>query len=40
MQFDELDARMRVFETAHDDCVLQGVHIVLRLDGRGFTRFT
>lgn len=40
MQFDELDARMRVFETAHDHCVLPGMHIVLRLDGRGFTRFT
>lgn len=40
MHFDELDTRMRVFETAHDHCVLPGVHIVLRLDGRGFTRFT
>ena len=40
MKFDELDKRMRVYETAHDHCVLPGVHIVLRLDGRGFTRFT
>jgi len=40
MRFDDLDARMRVFETAHDHCVLPGVHIVARLDGRGFTRLT
>ena len=40
MQFDELDTRMRVFETAHDHCVLPGVHIVARLDGRNFTRLT
>ncbi len=25
MKFDELDAKMRVFETAHDLCVLPGV---------------
>jgi len=40
MKFDELDAKMRVFETAHDHCVLPGIHIVMRLDGRGFTRLT
>jgi len=40
MKFDELDQQMRVFETAHDYCVLPGVHIVARLDGRGFTRLT
>lgn len=40
MKFDDLDARMRVFETAHDHCVLPGIHIVVRLDGRGFTRLT
>ena len=40
MKFDDLDARMRVFETAHDHCVLPGVHIVVRVDGRGFTRLT
>lgn len=40
MTFDELDARMRVFETAHDHCVLPGIWIVVRLDGRGFTRLT
>ncbi len=40
MRFDELDATMRVFETAHDHCVLPGLHIVARLDGRNFTRLT
>ncbi|HEY1377443.1 MAG TPA: tRNA(His) guanylyltransferase Thg1 family protein [Gemmataceae bacterium] len=40
MKFDELDDRMRVFETAHDLCVLPGLYMVARLDGRGFTRLT
>ena len=40
MKFNDLDARMRVFETAHDHCVLPGIHIVARLDGRSFTRLT
>lgn len=40
MTFDALDARMRVYETAHDHCVLPGLHMVARLDGRGFTRLT
>lgn len=40
MKFDELDAQMRVFETHHDQCVLPGVHMVARLDGRSFTRLT
>ena len=40
MTFDDLDARMRVFETAHDLCVLPEVYMVARLDGRGFTRLT
>ncbi|QDU88992.1 tRNAHis guanylyltransferase [Pirellulimonas nuda] len=40
MKFDELDSRMRVFETAHDHCVLSGIYIVVRLDGRSFTRLT
>lgn len=40
MKFDELDSRMRVFETAHDHCVLPGLYIVARLDGRSFTRLT
>lgn len=40
MKFDELDAKMRVFETAHDFRVLPGIYMVGRLDGRGFTRLT
>lgn len=40
MKFDELDTRMRVYETAHDLCVLPGLYMVARLDGRGFTRLT
>lgn len=40
MKFDDLDPTMRVFETAHDHCVLPGLHMVARLDGRGFTRLT
>ncbi|MGI8554262.1 MAG: tRNA(His) guanylyltransferase Thg1 family protein, partial [Dehalococcoidia bacterium] len=40
MKFDELDSRMRVFETAHDHCVLPGLFMVARLDGRNFTRLT
>ena len=40
MTFDDLDRTMRVFETAHDLCVLPGLHMVARLDGRGFTRLT
>jgi len=40
MKFDELDGRMRIFETANDRCVLPGLYMVARLDGRGFTRLT
>ncbi len=40
MKFDELDQRMRIFETAADYCVLPGVFMVARLDGRSFTRLT
>jgi tRNA(His) guanylyltransferase len=40
MRFDELDRKMRVFETAHDHCALPGLFLVARLDGRGFTRLT
>src|SRR5262249_31943064 len=40
MKFDELDDRMRVYETAHDLCVLPGLYMVARLDGRSFTRLT
>ncbi len=40
MRFDELETTMRVFETAHDHCVLPGLYVVVRLDGRGFTKLT
>lgn len=40
MKLDELDERMRVFETAHDHCVMPGIYRVARLDGRNFTRLT
>lgn len=40
MKFDDLDQKMRVFETAADYCVLPGMFMVARLDGRSFTRLT
>lgn len=40
MKFNDVDARLRVFETAHDHCALPGLYLVARLDGRGFTRLT
>ncbi|HZL37106.1 MAG TPA: tRNA(His) guanylyltransferase Thg1 family protein [Tepidisphaeraceae bacterium] len=40
MKFDDLDKKMRVFETASDHCVLPGVFMVARIDGRSFSRLT
>lgn len=40
MKFEELDTKLRVFETAHDFCVLPEIFIVARIDGRNFTRLT
>jgi len=40
MIFDVLDKKMRVFETASDQCVLPEIYLVARLDGRGFTKLT
>lgn len=40
MKFDELDARMRIYETTHDLCVLPDLYMVARLDGRSFSRLT
>lgn len=40
MKFDELDQRMRVFETSQDFCILPNIHMVARLDGRSFSRLT
>ncbi|WP_413663596.1 tRNA(His) guanylyltransferase Thg1 family protein [Microbulbifer sp. CNSA002] len=40
MKFNELDKKMRVYETAHDHIVLPGIYIVARIDGRCFTTLT
>ncbi len=40
MKFDDLDKAMRVYETAHDQCVLPGIYMVARIDGRSFTKLT
>ena len=40
MKFTQLDRRMRVYETAHDHCVLPGIHMVARIDGRSFSQLT
>lgn len=40
MKFDELDSRMRIYEEHDDRCVLPGMFMVARIDGRNFTRLT
>lgn len=40
MKFDELDQKMRVYETAYDHCAVPGMFLVARIDGRSFTRLT
>ena len=40
MKFDDLDDKMRVYETSFDRCILPGMYIVARIDGRSFTRLT
>lgn len=40
MKFSELDKKMRVYETSHDHCVLPGIYMVARIDGRCFTTLT
>ncbi|MCL2763404.1 MAG: hypothetical protein FWD36_09415 [Treponema sp.] len=40
MKFNDLDAKMRVYETSADHCVLPGIYMVARLDGRNFTTLT
>lgn len=40
MKFDDLDSKMRVFETSQDRCVLPDMYIVARIDGRSFTKLT
>ncbi len=40
MKFDELDKKMRAFELSMDQIATPEVYIVVRLDGRGFTKLT
>ncbi|MFK7985863.1 MAG: tRNA(His) guanylyltransferase Thg1 family protein [Sandaracinaceae bacterium] len=40
MKFEQLDRRLRVFETAYDHRVLPGLHMVARIDGRSFSQLT
>jgi tRNA(His) guanylyltransferase len=40
MEFDDLDAQMRIFETLNDQYVLPGIFMVARVDGRSFTHLT
>ena len=40
MKFDDIDTQMRVYETSADYCVLPGMYIVARLDGRNFSKLT
>lgn len=40
MKFDDLDQKLRVFETSHDLVVIPGIFMVARIDGRSFTRLT
>lgn len=40
MKFEELDLKMRIYETAPDRCVVPNLYMVARLDGRNFTRLT
>ena len=40
MDFDTLDKQMRRFEQSLDRIMLEGIYLVARLDGHGFTRLT
>lgn len=40
MKFEDLDARMRVYEQSLDQIIPPGYYIVARIDGRSFTRLT
>lgn len=40
MDFDTLDKKMRRFEQSLDRTMLEGIYLVSRLDGHGFTRLT
>lgn len=40
MNFDELDTRMRRFETSLDQTILPELYLAARIDGRNFTKLT
>lgn len=40
MKFSELDEKMRIYETTNDHCVLPGIYMVARIDGRHFHTLT
>jgi len=40
MDFNTLDKQMRRFEQSMDRTLLEGIYVVARLDGHGFTRLT
>ena len=40
MKFDDLDAKMRKFETINDTKLPSDVYMIVRVDGRGFTQLT
>lgn len=40
MKFDDLDTKMRIYETSQDRSVLPNMYIIARIDGRSFTRLT
>jgi len=40
MKFDDLDNKMRVYETSADYCVLPNIYMAARIDGRNFTGLT
>ena len=40
MRFDDLDSAMRIYEQSLDQCVVPGMYLVARLDGRSFTKLT
>ena len=40
MKFDDLDAKMRVYEQSLDQILLPELYMVARLDGNRFTRLT
>jgi len=40
MKFDDLDHKMRVYETVNDTKIIPNIFMVARIDGRSFTRLT